>query len=385
MQADVLDIGRDGEDVAFAVGFTRLVGGGGTDRPAVLQMGVEAAHDAVGVKGVAVGGAAHGEVVRLETGAQRLDPPAAHFLGHRGGMMLDHVGRVALEVNRHGLDAGDGAQTRHGVDHAADLLERGARGEDLVDQLGVGTRGAFAGEDLRDEVLRGDVEAGAFDGLAAGNDHPFAFGVLLNREIVADLVLPGVGGGELAVREGELFFSDAGLVKVLEKLVGTPGEVGAFEVDRAGGIDLALGSFGREERVAVEVGGVELERRVAGERELGTKLLGFGGGVGGLLRGSAEGHLGVFTEHDGRADFKDEVRSGLGGRRVGLDLVGHGRGDVETKVAGFSRQRAVDLVGLVDDDVGALDVERAVAEREGADFNAGLAFDVQRLGALWPE
>ena len=97
--------------IAFAVGITRLVGGGGTDRPAVLQMGVEAAHDAVGVKGVAVGGAAHGEVVRLQTGAQRLDPPAAHFLGHRGGMMLDHVGRVALEVNRHGLDAGDGAQT----------------------------------------------------------------------------------------------------------------------------------------------------------------------------------------------------------------------------------------------------------------------------------
>lgn len=48
------------------------------------------------------------------------------------------------------------------------------------------------------EVLRGDVEAGAFDGLAARNDHPFSFGVLLNREIVADLVLPGVGGGELA-------------------------------------------------------------------------------------------------------------------------------------------------------------------------------------------
>ena len=294
--------------------------------------------------------------------------------------MLDHVGSVALEVNRHGLDAGDGAQTRHGVDHAADLLERGARGEDLVDQLGVGTRGAFAGEDLRDEVLRGDVEAGAFDGLAARNDHPFSFGVLLNREIVADLVLPGVGGGELAVREGELFFSDAGLVKVLEKLVGTPGEVGAFEVDRAGGIDLALGSFGREERVAVEVGRVELECRGAGERELGTDLIGVG--AGGRIRGrAAEGHLGVFTEHDGRADFKDEVRSGLGGRRVGLDLVSHGRGDVETEVTGFSRQRAVDLVGLVDDDVGALDVERAVAEREGADFNAGFAFDVQRLGA----
>ena len=112
------------------------------------------------------------------------------------------------------------------------------------------------------------------------------------------------------------------------------------------------------------------------------KLLGFGGGVSGLLRGSAEGHLGIFTEHDGRADFKDEVRSGLGGRRVGLDLVGHGRGDVETEVAGFSRQRAVDLVGLVDDDIGVLNVERAVAEREGADFNAGFAVDVQRLGAV---
>ena len=123
VQADVLDIGRDGEDVSFAVGFTRLVGSGGTDRPAVLQMGVETAHDAVGVKGVAVRGAAHGEVVRLEAGAHRLDPPAAHFLGHRGGMMLDHVGRVAQEVNRHGLDAGDGAEPRHGVDHAADLLE----------------------------------------------------------------------------------------------------------------------------------------------------------------------------------------------------------------------------------------------------------------------
>ena len=35
----------------------------------------------------------------------------------------------------------------------------------------------------------------------------------------------------------------------------------------------------------------------------------------------------------------------------------------------------------MDDDVGALDVERAVAEREGADFNAGVAFDLQRLGA----
>ena len=35
----------------------------------------------------------------------------------------------------------------------------------------------------------------------------------------------------------------------------------------------------------------------------------------------------------------------------------------------------------MDDDIGFLDVERAVAEREGADFNAGFAFDVQRLGA----
>ena len=35
----------------------------------------------------------------------------------------------------------------------------------------------------------------------------------------------------------------------------------------------------------------------------------------------------------------------------------------------------------MDDDVGALDVERAVTEREGADFNAGVAFDLQRLGA----
>ena len=35
----------------------------------------------------------------------------------------------------------------------------------------------------------------------------------------------------------------------------------------------------------------------------------------------------------------------------------------------------------MDDDVGALDVERAVAEREGADFNAGVVLDLERLGA----
>ena len=302
-------------------------------------------------------------------------------------MMLDHVGRVALEVNRHGLDAGDGAQTRHGVDHAADLLERGARGEDLVDQLGVGTRGAFAGEDLRDEVLRGDVEAGAFDGRAAGNDHPVAFGVLLDLEMVADLVLPSVGGGELALHE--LVLEGVTLLEVLEELVGAPGEVGAVkrDLDILSGCDLALEAFGREECVAVEVGGVELERRVAGKRELGAVLrsLSIWVRVGSLGRGNTtEGHLGIFTEHDGCADFKDEgrsVRSVLGGRRVGLDLVGHGRGDVETEVAGFSRQRAVDLVGLVDDDIGFLDVERAVAEREGAYFNAGVVLDLERLGA----
>lgn len=128
-----LDVGRGRKHVAFAVRIAFLIGTGQAQRP-IAHVHVIAAHEAVGIERVAVGRITQREIVGLHAGADGLNPPAAHVVRHRGGMVLDLIGGVARKVGCKRLDARDDAKPRHGIDRVAHLVKRRAIVKQRVDE-----------------------------------------------------------------------------------------------------------------------------------------------------------------------------------------------------------------------------------------------------------
>ena len=91
-----LDVGGGRQHVAFAVRIAFLIGTCQAHRT-IAHAHVIAAHEAVGIERVAVGRITQCEIVGLHARADGLNPPAAHVVRHRGGMMLDLIGGVARQ------------------------------------------------------------------------------------------------------------------------------------------------------------------------------------------------------------------------------------------------------------------------------------------------